>query len=62
MNTTILLVLLISFAALGGVLALTAAVVRGDGRVGPGPGPTPPRSRPDDAFTPYLLDRVLYHR
>lgn len=48
--STLLLVLLITTAALGAALALTSAVVRGDGRVGPGRAPSPPRSHPADVF------------
>jgi hypothetical protein len=48
--STILLVLLLTLAVTGAVLALTSAVVRGDGRVGPGHPPTPPRSHPADVF------------
>jgi hypothetical protein len=48
--STLLLVLLITAAVLGAVFALTGAVVRGDGRVGPGRRPAPPRSHPADVF------------
>lgn len=48
--TTIIQILLIVVAALGVALALTSVVVRGDGRVGPGRAPQPPRSHPADIF------------
>ena len=47
---TIILVLLLTVAVVGAALALTSAVVRGDGRVGPGRTPQPPRSHPADIF------------
>ncbi len=62
MTDTLLFVLLIAAATIGTLAALTTVVIRGDGTVGPGPGPMPPRSHPDDAFSPYLLDRRLQHR
>lgn len=48
--STIILVLLVAVAVLGAALALTTAVVRGDGLVGPGRMPQPPRSHPTDTF------------
>lgn len=48
--STIILVLLLAVAVLGAALALTSAVVRGDGLVGPGRAPQPPRSHPTDIF------------
>lgn len=47
---TIILVLLIAVAFVGAALALTSAVVRGDGLVGPGRASVPPRSHPADIF------------
>lgn len=47
---TSILVLLIAVALIGGALALTSAVVRGDGLVGPGRRTGPPRSHPADIF------------
>jgi hypothetical protein len=47
--TTLALVLLLLAAVVGSALAL-ATVVRGDGRIGPGVPPTPPRSHPADVF------------
>lgn len=48
--STLLLVLLIAVAVIGAAYALTNAVVRGDGLVGPGRSPAPPRSHPADTF------------
>jgi hypothetical protein len=50
MTSTIILVLLLTAAVVGAALALTTTVVRGDGRVGPGRPPVPPRSHPADTF------------
>lgn len=47
--TLIAFILVIALVG-GAALALTSAVVRGDGRVGPGRSPEPPRSHPADVF------------
>jgi hypothetical protein len=47
---TITLVLLLLVLLGGATVALTTAVVRGDGLIGPGRTPEPPRSHPADTF------------
>jgi hypothetical protein len=49
-TSTIILVLILAVAFLGAAAALTSVVVRGDGLVGPGRAPTPPRSHYPDIF------------
>lgn len=53
--STLILVLLLALAFLGAALVLVA-VVHGDGRVGPGRAPQPPRSHYPDIF-----DTTLRH-
>lgn len=62
MTDTIILVLLITTAVVGALAALSTVRVTGDGTLGSGPRPTPRRTRPEDVYLPYLLNRELYHR
>jgi len=62
MTDTIILVLLISIAVLGALAALSTVHVRADGTLGHSPRPTSRRTRPEDVYLPYLLNRDLYHR
>ena len=62
MTDTIILVLLITTAVVGALAALTTVDVHPDGTLGHGSRPTPRRTRPEDVYLPYLLNRDLYHR
>ena len=62
MTDTIILVLLITATVVGALAALTTVDVRADGSLGHGSRPTPRRTRPEDIYLPYLLNRDLYHR
>lgn len=62
MNDTIILALLISIAVLGALAALSTVHVRHDGTLGHGSRPASRRTRPEDVYMPYLLNRDLYHR